>query len=674
MAFRPSNTLKSRTFVGLLIAQFLAAFNDQAIHAAAMFFALHQGTLTEAQAVNLMPILFYSPWAIFVTLAAYLADRYSKRHSLVFWKVAEVAICALAMFGFWLGSVHRHPAGPIIVLSCVFLMGLHSAFFVPAKYGVMPEILEPQLLSRGNGWLEALSFLAIIIGTVSGGLLSYWFQRRETLIGLVLLVFAVVGAVASLVIETMPAANPTRRFPPWIYQPLWQSLKTLFSVKPLRLAVIGIAFFTFVVAFMRATVYMLGLAQNPPWNEFKTSIIVGMSALGIGIGSPLAGWISGKKIELGLVPLGGLGMIVGVLAGSLALTLLSGTAMLAALVICIVFIGFCTSFYLVPMYTLLQHRAPKTSKGDAVATSNFFNVTGAILASLVSLAVVTAASRTGITPEITDKKDIATGALESLEADSHGRLVFARVITDRGPQEMGKRPVPGAEDDDVFGESAPEGGTVIIKASSRVESAATAKPTVTVSRFDLRDVTHYRIRMVSEPPEPSYDMQPLPRLLFVGAGLITAMTMGVLVWIMPDLPARAAWVVRNFRGTKVAAAGTHHLPPGGPVILAVNDLSPDRQGQLRSATDRPLHFATPATAPDTSRWLAHGDVVAVAVEDVAKVVPQGFDGVVLPVHVGPAGSYVRVTYCPPVTGDADAGAFQKAFAAAERGTDDSAGH
>src|SRR5919206_839735 len=98
--FQPADTLRSRTFLGLLAAQFLAAFNDQAIHASAMFFAINQGALDEAQAISLMPILFYAPWALFCTLAGYLADRYSKRDSLVFWKVAEVAITLVALLGF----------------------------------------------------------------------------------------------------------------------------------------------------------------------------------------------------------------------------------------------------------------------------------------------------------------------------------------------------------------------------------------------------------------------------------------------------------------------------------------------------------------------------------------------------------------------------------------------
>src|SRR2546423_13355381 len=96
-SFEPADNLRSRTFLGLLIAQFLAAFNDQAIHASAMFFAINQQALSEAQAISLMPILFYAPWALFCTLAGFLADRYSKRSALVFWKVAEIGITAVAL-------------------------------------------------------------------------------------------------------------------------------------------------------------------------------------------------------------------------------------------------------------------------------------------------------------------------------------------------------------------------------------------------------------------------------------------------------------------------------------------------------------------------------------------------------------------------------------------------
>src|SRR5215831_7238772 len=204
-AFQPYVTLRNRTFIGLICAQFLAAFNDQCIHASAMFFAIRKHAMSEETAIALMPILFYAPWAIFCTLAGYLADRYSKRNSLVFWKVAEVGITGIALAGFWFGT-HGQVWGPWMVLSTVFLMGMHSAFFVPAKYGVMPEILKAEMLSRGNGLLESLSFLAIILGTVLGGVLSTIFHDdREYLIGLTLFVLALIGAAASFLIRRMPA-------------------------------------------------------------------------------------------------------------------------------------------------------------------------------------------------------------------------------------------------------------------------------------------------------------------------------------------------------------------------------------------------------------------------------------------------------------------------------------
>src|SRR5215216_2399951 len=113
--FQPADHLHSRTFIGLLVSQFLAAFNDQAIHASAMFFAIRQQALDEGKAITLMPILFYAPWAIFCTVAGYLADRYSKQRSLIFWKVAEVAICLIALLGFYLGTQGSR-VGPWVVL------------------------------------------------------------------------------------------------------------------------------------------------------------------------------------------------------------------------------------------------------------------------------------------------------------------------------------------------------------------------------------------------------------------------------------------------------------------------------------------------------------------------------------------------------------------------------
>lgn len=639
MAFRPATTLKSRTFIGLLIAQFLAAFNDQAIHASAMFFAFHTKLLNEKQAISLMPILFYAPWAIFCTMAGYFADRYSKRHSLVFWKFAEIGICAVALLGFYLGDVHNLQIGPMFVMACVFLMGMHSAFFVPAKYGVMPEILDPQLLSRGNGALESLSFLAVILGTVCGGVMSDVFHDRETWIGVVLLVLAVIGALSSLMIETMPAANPERRFPRYLYGPLKSSLTSLLNARPLALAVIGIAFFTFVVAYMRQTVYMLGESQAPRWNESKTSLIVGSTALGIFFGSPLAGWLSGRKVELGLVPLGGIGMV---LAAALAA---ASVHWVPGLVICIVIIGFFTGFYLVPLYSLLQHRAPKTSKGDAVAVSNFINVTGAILASFLFFALVSAFQKLGVGKEIPFLPP-RFGQLLHVTPDE-GRVVDFEVEgLPKPPANHHKR---------------------VIWTSDSIPTSVDrdADPIlVAVRTCEYRGQTHIWLYLKDEHPPRIFDNSNLPTFLFFGAAGITAFILLILVAIQPDLPKRAAWAFRQLGRTRVRAVGTHHVPLRGSAILATNSETEDQCRYLRSATDRIVEFVGPFKAaatpldqflPFIEENLSLGHVVALTEAALPILVHVQLAGPIIPAFVGPlpAGpdqtrsKELRVSFGPP---------------------------
>jgi MFS family permease len=557
-AFEPANSLRSRTFLGLIVAQFFAAFNDQAIHAAAMFFAINTQALDEAKAISLMPILFYAPWALFCTVSGWLADRYSKRNSLVFWKVAEVLITLVALAGFSMYNFGGNRFGPYVVLSTVFLMGMHSAFFVPAKYGAMPEILQPHLLSRGNGLLESLSFLAIILGTVFGGILSTMFRAQEYVIGIILVGLAVVGAVASLLIQKMPAANPRRPFPPFFYQPLWQSIQTLLRSKPLAFAVVGIAFFTFIVTFMRSTVYMFGHVQSPRWTESKTSEVVGMVALGIGLGSPLVGYLSGKKVELGLVPIGACGMIVVTVAAALLLN------WIAALIACIVLIGFFTGFYLVPMFTLLQHRAPKTSKGDSIATSNFINVTGAILAALVFFSMDRAAILTGIAPKC-EQQSFEPATLMAPPVFEHGR-----------PQkvEIGERVVETGR------------GVRIRPWDEELQ----AGDSVVESTFQLGTETVHAFRKVGTPEKPAYDKRRLPRLLYLSAAAMTLFTL-ILLWRqLPDLFLRTLLWCRWRGRYQLEVYGGHHLPGNGPAIVVTNAESPDACLQVLSAADRAVRF------------------------------------------------------------------------------------
>ncbi|HEV3080423.1 MAG TPA: MFS transporter [Gemmataceae bacterium] len=439
MQFQASDTLKSRSYIGLILAQFLAAFNDQAIHIVAIFYAgnmlVHYvgSGIDDKAIISIVTACFISPFLFFSTLAGMLADKFSKRQTLVFWKLAEVGIMALALAGFLL----PHFAGPdeatarlvaqwsaILIVAVVFLMGTHSAFFVPAKYGVMPEILQPMVLSKGNGILEGTSFVAQILGTVCGALLYTNLQSRpiaqpsgtvlelgnEWLIGVLLLVLAIVGAIASFFIAPVPPAAPYRPLTWKLWQPLNNNLRVLLKSRPLALAVLGIAFFTFITLFARQTLLYQGETEKdhqtalrdaaahrrePPPEfddgeveavmepkgaskaqtaEMRVALLIALIGLGVGVGSPLAGALSGNKVELGLVPIGAVFLIVFTAAMSFLIQWKWPTR------IGLVMVGMAASFYIVPLYTLLQHRAPKDSKGNLVAMSNFINVAGGLLA------------------------------------------------------------------------------------------------------------------------------------------------------------------------------------------------------------------------------------------------------------------------------------------------------
>ncbi|HEV3143471.1 MAG TPA: MFS transporter [Gemmataceae bacterium] len=632
--YHPAETLRNRTFIGLLIAQFLAAFNDQAIHASAMFFAINKRTLTEAFAITLMPILFYAPWALFCTLAGYFADKYSKRFTLVFWKVVEIGITALAFLGFFVGSITDHPNwGSWLVLSTVFLMGTHSAFFVPAKYGAMPQILRSDLLSRGNGVLESLSFLATILGTVCGGFLSFYFKSQEYWIGVILMALAVIGAAASLMIRWMPAVNPNRKFPRWIYQPLWESLRSLLRSRPLMFALWGIAFFTFLVAYMRGAVYMLGETRIPRWNELQTSGVVAMTALGIGLGSPFAGWLSGRKVELGLVPLGTIGMIILICLAAVFLE------MPKVLIVCITLTGFFTGFYLVPMFTLLQHRAPVERKGEVVATSNFVNVVGAMIASVLLIFVVFLAHHTGLAPQVEQVEATTDRTLIDLQQDEHHRPVYAYLEKEPGVvREIGKPHTPQEIkpfwkiDEELEPASGNENRPVQIlisqraqiqwhnykKANAEFQNGLAPKPIkLRVSRYEINGIRHYYLRLVGEPLPPAYDNRHLPRYLFYGAAIMTAATLLLLVRLLPDLLKRTLWVIHWLRKERMRVFGIHHLPGHGPVILASNALTRDEQVQVAWSSDRQVHYLPTAKAAILAaiKYLDSGDVIAISLSE-----------------------------------------------------------
>lgn len=464
-----SETLRSRTFLGLLLAQFTATFNDQAIHMVAIFYSVDMLVryvplarwIDDKAVVAIVTACFIAPFLMFSSFAGPLGDRFSKRSVIVFWKLAEVGMMLLAFVGLLLPHLvdADSPKLPtlahvssILVISTVFLMGMHSTFFVPAKLGAMPEILHPSILSRGNGMLEGTSFFAQILGTSAGGVLySLWkgevdagkFEPGgEWKIGAWLLALALVGTATALLMRPIPAAAPNLKLSWNWLKPLNQNLGIVARSQPLTLSVIGIAFCVFMTLFLRQTLLYQGeikkelrteqahLAELDPSAkakhgaerrslfdriltgilperfekralaaakepELQVALLFALVGLGVGLGSVVAGILSGHRIELGLVPVGAATIIV--------CTLILGMVrnMPWVFMAGLFGIGCGAGFYLVPLYTQLQHRAPKESKGNVVSASNFLNVVGGIIAVGVFYATTFILERTTLDPVVT---------------------------------------------------------------------------------------------------------------------------------------------------------------------------------------------------------------------------------------------------------------------------------
>jgi acyl-[acyl-carrier-protein]-phospholipid O-acyltransferase/long-chain-fatty-acid--[acyl-carrier-protein] ligase len=359
-----------RGFWNLFVTQFQGAFSDNVLKNLAVFVALFGTTMTLAdknsygESIN---ALFSLPFIVFSMAGGFLADRFSKRSVMLGVKVFELAIMSVVLFGLW--TLNKN-----LLLAGVFLMGTHSAFFGPSKYGSLPELLPERRLSWGNGLLELGTFMAIILGTASAAILSKVLQDKQWVSGLILIGLAVVGFCTCLGITRVPAANPTKRFNANFPAELWRQVRAMRGDRPLWLALLGNTYFNFLGALLLLNVFFYG-ADILGVQETQISLLITALALGIGLGSAAAGYLSGGKIEYGLVPLGAVGL-------SLFSTLLAlPHPTITKSLIWLACLGFSGGFFIVPIAALLQHKPAREVKGEVQATANWFSFVGSFAAS-----------------------------------------------------------------------------------------------------------------------------------------------------------------------------------------------------------------------------------------------------------------------------------------------------
>ncbi|WP_153133241.1 MFS transporter [Dechloromonas hortensis] len=387
--------LKQERFAPFFVTQFLGAFNDNLFKNALVvlltFQAAQWTTLPAELLANLAAGIFILPFFLFSATAGQLADKYDKAMLARLVKVLEMLIMGVAAAGFFLHSLP-------VLMGALFLLGLHSTLFGPVKYAILPQHLHSDELVGGNALIEAGTFVAILIGTLAGGLLAGSVEHPAW-IALGGFVVAAGGYLTSRGIPAAPAPDPGLAVNLNPLTETWRNINFARQNRTVFLSILGISWFWLYGA--------LFLAQFPVYaknvlggGESAVTLLLATFTVGIGIGSMLCERMSGKQVEIGLVPFGSIGLTlfgldlyfaspVG-LAGTTPhqlLALLSIPAVWRVLVD-LMLLGTFGGFFIVPLYALVQLRSSPDHRARIIAANNILNALFMVVGALGAAAML----------------------------------------------------------------------------------------------------------------------------------------------------------------------------------------------------------------------------------------------------------------------------------------------
>jgi acyl-[acyl-carrier-protein]-phospholipid O-acyltransferase/long-chain-fatty-acid--[acyl-carrier-protein] ligase len=352
-------------FTAFLATQFLGAFNDSFYQS----FVLLRAQATDPIYVSLSLAFFNLPFLLFSGYAGHLCDAISKRRVMMGVKAFEIGITVLGLAALVAGRLEW-------MMAVMFLLGLHSTVFSPAKYGIVPEIWPDEELSHANGLLEMSTFVAMVLGMSLAGVMYGHSAGAAFRVGAVTVGLAVTGLLTSLRITRVPASGARQRFRWNPFAEIAGSTRELVRNRALWLTVLGISFFWFFGALFKMDLPGFG-REVLHASEERTALLWTFLAIGVGAGNLLAGRLSGKKVELGLVPLGGVCLALG------SFGLFAARASYAWSVASLVFIGIASGLFVVPLYAFMQQRAGKQEKGRVIAATNFYQTIAMLAASVL---------------------------------------------------------------------------------------------------------------------------------------------------------------------------------------------------------------------------------------------------------------------------------------------------
>ena len=387
--------LSERRFAPFFWTQFLGAMNDNVFKIGFTSLVTYQTArfsgVDAKTAAFLISAIFILPFVLFSATSGQIADKYDKAMLTRFVKTFEIVVMLIGGAGFWLHSA------PLLYL-CTFLMGVHSTVFGPVKYSYLPQHLGSTELVGGNGMVEMGTFVAILIGTIVGGEAAGFVGHGAAVLAFICVGIALAGRAVSAFVPATPAPQPDLRINWNPVSETWRNLKIARENRTVFLSLLGISWLwfvgaTFLSSFFRFAKDVLSADSN------VVTVLLGTFSIGIGLGSLLCERLSKRRIEIGLVPLGSIGMSVFAIdlffashAQPAAAHLLSvaefivipaNWRVLADLFLLAMFGG----FYSVPLYALIQSRSQPSHRARIIAANNILNSLFMIVSALMAMAL-----------------------------------------------------------------------------------------------------------------------------------------------------------------------------------------------------------------------------------------------------------------------------------------------
>lgn len=383
--------IKDKRFWPSFWTQFFGAFNDNVFKNALVILIAFQTFslmgLNSEQMVALCGGIFILPFFLFSALAGQICDKYPKDKLMFYIKVWEVIVMLIGSIGFLLNNVS-------MLLVTLFLMGLQSTFFGPVKYSILPELINDDELVHGTALVEMGTFVSILLGTILGGLLIGLGELGRIYVSIGVVTFALIGVVFSMKIRVPKRTYPSLKINFGLIKPTWDVIQIARKKKSVFLSVIGISWFWFLGASLLSLfpVYAQKVLNS---NEHVVTLFLALFSIGVGVGSVLCEKLSRKRLELGLVPFGTIGMSLFIfdlfLVGSpnfisevpFGLSEFFSHQVSYRIVFDLLGLSVFSGFFIVPLYTIIQQYSDKELRSRVIAANNIINAFFMVVASLL---------------------------------------------------------------------------------------------------------------------------------------------------------------------------------------------------------------------------------------------------------------------------------------------------